>query len=224
MKKRERIYILIILLLFGCFLTAALWSSYTDFTAGQIADADTILVQDKSDTPPADGAMKEWPYSVMKSDLTTYFYEAAQDQIQFADSSGGEITTGNAIVSAIKHLSVTLDPGTWYDVDAEIFLFTVGDDFLSGFIIDEWKVSCNVDPDVEMDLDLKYADAWIGLANSAVIDVLDTTNGTSSEDTDANINGDAAVANAKVVYLSFGADPEGTCIQMIFEMWYHAVD
>ena len=56
----------------------------------------------------------------------------------------------------------------------------------------------------------------------ADIDEIDTTNGVSSEDTDANINAGAAVANGKVIYIGFDADPEGTCVQMIFEMWYHS--
>jgi hypothetical protein len=92
----------------------------------------------------------------------------------------------------------------------------------NGIIIDEWSISCNVDPDVEMDLDLRRADAFIGFANAADIDECDTTNGTSSEDTDANINGGAAVAAGKVIYLAFDADPEGTAVQMIFEMVFHA--
>jgi hypothetical protein len=151
-------------------------------------------------------------------------YDPTDDQIKIADPAGGEITSGKAVVSVIRHLSVSLDPGTFYDSDGEIFLFTVGDDFPNGVIIDEWTVSCNVDPDVEMDLDLKYADAYIGLSNSAVIDVLDTTSGTASEDTDANINSGNAIANGKIIYLSFNADPEGTCIQMVFEMWFHPAD
>jgi hypothetical protein len=59
------------------------------------------------------------------------------------------------------------------------------------------------------------------LANAADIDEIDTTNGTSSEDTDSNINGGSAVAAGKVVYIGFDGDPEGTCTQMIFSMLFH---
>ena len=59
------------------------------------------------------------------------------------------------------------------------------------------------------------------MANAAVIDVLDTTNGVASEDTNANINSGAAVPNGKVVYLAFDSDPEGTCVQMVFDMWFY---
>lgn len=221
----KKTLIIILILLSTALLIAAKWSTYDALTAGNIADSDDVLVRDVSDTTlDSTGTQKRWTWSAIKQDLLSYFYDAADDQVKFADSSGGEITSGNAVVSAIGHLSVTMDPGSWYDTDTEVFLFTVGDDFPSGVLFDEWKVSCNVDPDVEMDLDLKYADSWIGLASSAVIDVLNTTNGTASEDTDANINSGSAVANGKVIYLSFGADPEGTCVQMIFEAWYHPAD
>ena len=43
--------------------------------------------------------------------------------------------------------------------DTELFLLTVGDDSPEGITITEWKSSCNVDPDVEINADLRYADA-----------------------------------------------------------------
>ena len=102
-----------------------------------------------------------------------------------------------------------------------LFLFTVGDEAPNGIIIDEWKVSFEADPTTEADLDLKYADAFIGVANAAVIDVLDTASGVSAEDTDANINSGSAVAYGKVMYLEFGTAYTETGHQIIFEIWYH---
>jgi len=147
--------------------------------------------------------------------------QSTDDQLAFHGGSAGEIQ-GEAAMSLLKHVSLSVDPGAWYDSDAEIFLFTVGDDGPEGITITEWKSSCNVDPDTEIDADLRYADAFIGLANAADIDEIDTTSGTSSEDTNASINGGSAVANGKVVYIGFDADPEGTCVQWNFEMWFYA--
>ncbi len=151
-------------------------------------------------------------------------YNTLDEQLSIHSGAGlgsGEII-GEASISFISHISTgSFDPGLYYDSDTQMALFTVGDDFPEGLIIDEWKVSCNVDPDVEMDLDLVRADAFIGLANASVMDILDTTAGVSTEDTDANINSGAAVANGQLIYLSWGADPEGTCQGMIFEMWFH---
>ena len=77
----------------------------------------------------------------------------------------------------------------------EMFLIEVHSDvYPNETIIDEWKVSCNVDPDVEIDAALRYADDWIGLSNATDFDETDITNGTSSEDTDANINNGSAIS------------------------------
>lgn len=99
-----------------------------------------------------------------------------------------------------------------------LFLFTVTEPF--GITITSWRLSFEADPTTEVDLDLKRADAFIGVANSAVMDVLDTTAGVSSEATAANINGGAVVANGKVVYLEFGTAYSETTHQIIFEITY----
>lgn len=146
----------------------------------------------------------------------------ADEQLSLHSGSNGEIS-GEVAIPLIQHVVMTFDPDAVCDGDVDrLFVMTVGDDAPEGIIIDEWKVSFEADPTTEADLDLKRADAFIGVANAAVIDVMDTTNGTASEDTDANINAGAAVANGKVIYLEFGTAYTETGHQIIFEMWYHA--
>lgn len=146
------------------------------------------------------------------------------EQLSIHSAADGEIS-GEVSISAIRHLTASFDPDAVCDGAVDrVFLFTVGDDAPEGIIIDEWKVSFEADPTTEVDLDLKYADAFIGVANAAVIDVLDTLSGVSSEDTDANINGGAAVANGKVVYLEFGTAYTETTHQIIFECWFHNLE
>lgn len=99
-----------------------------------------------------------------------------------------------------------------------LFLFTVTEP--KGITITRWSASFEADPTTEVDLDLKRADAFIGVANSAVMDVLDTTAGVSSETTAANINGGAVVATNKVVYLEFGTAYTESTHQVIFEIEY----
>ncbi len=147
--------------------------------------------------------------------------DLAEDALAVHFGAGGEIA-GEAQISALRHISFTFDPGTWYSNDTQIYLFKIGDDAPSGITIVEWSVSCNVDPDVEMTLDFKRATAWIGLTGATVMDVMDTTNGAASEDTNANINAGAVVANGNYVYLEFGADPEGTCLQFSGDIWFYA--
>jgi hypothetical protein len=126
-------------------------------------------------------------------------------------------------ISLLSHFAISFDPDAVCDGAVDrLFLMTVGDDAPHGITIVEWKVSFEADPTTEADLDLKYADAFIGVANAAVIDVLDTTAGVATEDTNANINSGNAVANGKVLYLEFGTAYTETTHQVIFEMWYYA--
>jgi hypothetical protein len=144
------------------------------------------------------------------------------EQLSFHSAADGEIS-GEAAVSIIQHRTWSFDPKAVCDGAVDrLFLMTVGDDAPEGITIDEWKVSFEADPTTEVALDFKSADAFIGVANAAVLDVLDTTAGVSSEDTDANINSGSAVANAKVLYLEFGTAYTETNHQIVFEIWYHA--
>lgn len=121
----------------------------------------------------------------------------------------------------LKHLAISFDPKIVCDGDVDrLFLLSVGPDCPNGLNVIEWRVSFEADPTTEVDLDLKRADAFIGVANAAVMDVLDTTTGASSEATSSNINGGVAVANGKVIYLEFGTAYTEENHQVIFQMWY----
>jgi hypothetical protein len=146
-----------------------------------------------------------------------------QDRISTHMGSGGEIA-GEATMSMLSMLQATFDPGAWYDSDNAVFLMEVHRDlYPNGIIIDEWKVSFNrTDPSAELNADLRYANDWATLAEEADIDILDTSSGVSSEDTDSAINSGTAIAADKVIYIGFDGDPEGTGTQLTFTMIFHA--
>lgn len=124
-------------------------------------------------------------------------------------------------IPLIHHQVWVFDPKAVCDGSVDrLFLMTIGPDAPKGITITRWNLSFEADPTTEVDLDLKRADAFIGVANSAVMDVLDTTAGASSETAAANINSGAVVANGKVVYLEFGTAYTETGHQCIFEMWW----
>ncbi len=126
--------------------------------------------------------------------------------------------------TALKHYTWSFNPKAVCDGTIDrLFLMRVGPDCPNGLKITQWNVSFDADPTTEADLDFKRADAFIGAANSAVMDVLDTTAGASSETTAANINSDTAVANGKVLYLEFGTAYTADNLQIIFEFWAYAV-
>jgi hypothetical protein len=242
MTTYKKTILIIAIVLTAGFALGTIWSDYGDFS-GDLADTDTFLFRDISDTSlDADGTQKELPFSELKSNLDSFSAleipnDAAtdgalanageihmrhdEDRISYHFGATGEIS-GEATKSYLDIVSINIDPGTHYDTDTQVFLFEVfAKVWPNGITVDYWEVNCNVDPDVEMDMDLKRASDWIGLGSAAVMDVLDTTNGVGSEDTDASINAGAVVAAGQVVYLEFGADPEGTCVQLNFTMIFH---
>ncbi len=101
-----------------------------------------------------------------------------------------------------------------------LFLFKVGAWAPKGITITGWRASFEADPTTELDLDLKRATAFIGVGSAALMDVVDTTAGVSSETLAGNINGGAVVANGQVVYLEFGTAYTETTHQVIFELEY----
>ena len=150
------------------------------------------------------------------------YLNVTDDQLAFHAGASGE-AQGEVAISLLQHKTWSFDPKAVCDGAVDrLFLMKVGDDATEGIVIVEWSLSFEADPTTEIDADLEYADAYIGWANATVIDILDTTSGVSSEDTNANINGGAAIANGKVLGIDFGTAYTETTHQIIFEMWYYA--
>jgi hypothetical protein len=124
----------------------------------------------------------------------------------------------------MQHFSVCFDPKSVYDQTAvhRLPLMTIGCEANKGITIHRWTLSYQADPTTELTNAALFrrADAFIGVANAATIDTLETTAGAASELVDANINGGAVVATTKVLYLELGADPVDTANLCIFEFWY----
>lgn len=143
------------------------------------------------------------------------------EQLSFHSAADGEIS-GEVSLPLIQTKSWSFDPKAVCDGAVDrLFLMWIQDDAPEGIIIDEWKISFEADPTTEVDLDLKYADAMIGVAGATLVDALDTTAGTATEDTDANINGGSAIPNGKVLYLEFGTAYTEANHQIMFQIWYH---
>jgi len=147
-----------------------------------------------------------------------------EDAIALNGGSSGEVQ-GEVLISMLQHLSVALDPTAAYNQDSSTHnfpLFTVGDDYPHGIKIVEWQCTYTTgDPSTELNANLYRASDWSWTSETSM-DALDTTNGTSSEDTAANINSGNAVANGQKVYIGFDADPADANVLVIFEMWFYA--
>lgn len=158
------------------------------------------------------------------TNITTLALNTGLHMLNFRQENTTTVLMDSTSQSRLIH-TTTFDPKAVCDGTFDgLFLRTVGDDAPNGLVITAWKLSFEADPTTEIDLDLMRADAFIGRANSAVMDVLDTTAGASSESTAANINSGAAVANGKVIYLAFGTAYTEANHQCIFELWGYPVN
>ena len=107
------------------------------------------------------------------------------------------------------------NPKDFYDnVDHEICLWAETD---AAITITKIQITCDANPTTELDIDLKWADAFIGLANAAVIDVCDTADGAVKITAGFD---DATVAAGKCIYWSFGAAPDAATTQFSFVIEY----
>jgi len=177
----------------------------------------------------------------------TQFYEAGDEDSIAAAIAEGELADSIVITDDIKDgtvaaadLNATLDlssktitlpvrpktqehhmtfnlwnPNAMYDNDTQVCVWPTTPAALT---ITKITVTCDADPDTELEFDLKWADAFIGLANAAVIDEIDTTSGTTSIAAGFD---DADVASGKCIYIEFQADPDSgikqVCVDVTFD-------
>lgn len=117
--------------------------------------------------------------------------------------------TATANIAGLPHqLRFTIiDPATVYGKDTQVCLWAKTD---AAITITNLELTCNADPTTELTGDIKYADTFLGLANSAVINDFDTTNGARSDSSIAS----GAVAAGKAIYLQWDTTPDSAITQI----------
>lgn len=112
-----------------------------------------------------------------------------------------------------EHLRFTIiDPALAYGVDTKFCLIPVTSKAMT---IVNIEVTCDADPSTEITGDLKYANAFIGLASATVIRAIDTANGVSHSGAIS-----VAVASGKCIYLSFDTIPNASIKSISFDVTY----
>ncbi len=99
------------------------------------------------------------------------------------------------------------DPDTFQSADTE---WCIDVRTSAAMTISRIDITMDADPTTEMDWDLKFADAFIGLANATLIVAMDTTNGAAAITSFT----DATVPANKCIYVSFGAAPDTSATQV----------
>jgi len=109
---------------------------------------------------------------------------------------------------------VIVDPGAYYSgIGVVVPIWEATD---AAITIQSIRISLDATTN-ELALDLKWADALIGLANAAVIDVCDTTSGVRVITTGFD---DATVAAGKCLYWSLDATPHADINWMSWQITY----
>jgi|GEM_PF-6004955 len=130
-------------------------------------------------------------------------------RIATAFSIGGKKLTGN------QHFRLNIsNPSAVYTNDAEICIVPVTEAALT---ITSYSVTLDADPTTEIEFSLKFADAFIGMANATVIDDSATVAGVTSVTSGF---GDATVPAGKCIYLLFDAAPAAAIKQMCLDITY----
>jgi len=130
------------------------------------------------------------------------------------DTLGATIVkTPNNIKDEPKHMIFTIiDPLATQTEDNEICLWPVTPAALT-----ITKIVVTLDAAAnEVAGDLKYADAFIGLANPVVINTFDTTSGVLADDSITS----GTVASGKCIYISFDSAPNTAIHQMSVDITY----
>jgi len=123
------------------------------------------------------------------------------------------LTTTTNIVSEPKHLVFTIiDPLSTQTEDNEICIWPVTPAALT---VTKIVVTLNAGAN-EVAGDLKWADAFIGLANATVINTFDTTTGVLSDDSITA----GAVASGKAMYIAFDSAPNTAITQMCVDITF----
>jgi len=138
-------------------------------------------------------------------------YESEADTNDFDDAAKAKL----ANVSLTQFLKGTVtDPPALQAIDAQVPIWTATN---AAITITSIKLTCDADPITELDIDLKFADSLIGLANATVIDICDTTSGVFSATSGFD---NATVPSGKCIYFEFGAAPDENMLWFSFEIQF----
>mgnify|MGYP001025444443 CR=1 FL=1 len=136
---------------------------------------------------------------------------------------GGLLKISGGSTSSVTDNSSNWNTETWsfaiadpnyYYTDIGMHYLCIDPNTSAALTINKVEGVCDADPTTELDVDLYFADTFIGKANATLIGAIDTVDGVS------NITSftDATVPANKAVYLSFGAQPDADIKVVTFKV------
>ena len=180
------------------------WKHYGYITAGGLSGQRYIQYQvDDTD---------DYYWLTGQASILGFKIDMPVDLIDNNLTTTGAVTVASNIKGLPFHIYKTIiDPLSVQTEDNEICLVPETDAALT---ITNIRVTLDATTN-EVAGDLKFADAFIGLANATVVETFDTTSGVRSDDT---MSGDATIPSGKCIYLSFDSAPNTAIKQMCIEI------
>lgn len=127
-----------------------------------------------------------------------------------------KFTIGAKKLTGNQHFRATISsPNAVFTKDAEVCLVVSTEAALT---ITSYVVTCDADPTTEIQYSLKWADAFIGFGNAAVIDDTSTVAGVTA--VTGNM-GDPTIPAGKCIYLLFESTPDAATTQMAIDITYN---
>jgi hypothetical protein len=124
------------------------------------------------------------------------------------------LDVNGTITTTPRHLRFTIvAPNAVYGASVNVCIVPKLD---AAITITNIEVTCDADPATEIAGDLKWADAFIGLATATVINDFDTTAGVRSDNTITA----PSVASGKTLYIAFDAAPIAAIKTITFDITY----
>lgn len=156
--------------------------------------------------------------SEVDADLKTLVVPASTTVSAFGatltDDASATAARATLDVEQAKLSATIFDPNAAFDIDADICLVVETDVAIT---IETIKVTCDANPTAQLDWDLYFADAFIGMANQTLVRAMDTTAGVL--DTSSGFN-DATVPAGKAIYAKFATQPEAAMTQVSIQIVY----
>jgi len=136
-------------------------------------------------------------------------------ELNYVDNVTSAIQTQLNSKSEARYLATIYSPnGLWV---ADSILVVIDARTPAAITVTRIDVTCDADPDTELDCDLMWCDAFIGNANRAVVDEMNTTSGTTAITSGFD---DATVAANKCIYIRFNAEPDADITQVGVRVTY----
>lgn len=128
---------------------------------------------------------------------------------QLVLNTDGTVDVGTAQVGGLEqtYRFNMADPATLQGNDSQ---WSIDPRTTAAMTITRIDITMDADPTTEMDWDLKFADAFIGLASATLIVAMDTTAGAAAITSFT----DATVPANKCIYVEFGAAPDVAALQV----------